>query len=1166
MKSKNSKWNRRFGKWIASLLTTILLVNQISFSVLAEEPGEVVCCCDTCCTADSVNEVCMVCAEDYGNCEGAEVTADTIAKEEAEDSGTGEGTDNDTPDDSGIGEAADTEKETGDVGADGAVDKEEVEGSDSVEGDTDAEDEGGALLQENEEENVIEEDTINLASAGDTFDDGVLTYTVIKEEGNDQQVEVTGHVDGTSVSGALVIPSKVSNGSNEYKVVSIGSRAFFSCENLTSVIIPESVTSIGEFAFYYCDNIESVTISDNVNCIEKQAFYGCSSLKSITIPKGVTSIEESVFQFCSGLENIVIPQGVTSIGAGAFSVCSNIKYISIPDSVISIGQAAFSVCSNLKSIEVPERVTSIENSTFYNCSSLENVTISSNVTEIGQYAFSRCSSLNSITIPGNVTSIDCFGFAECSNLESVTVLNDTIGISREAFDDCGHFSRLQIAVPENITATPSVDNMSFSGCPADRYLTFLTKDGKTELSDTTKPTLAEAKGVYDAVNDGGINDDYWYGWKLSKDPVVTDHPVTIRVTKDGSDWGDCPKKFALSPDNGSTFITDLMKVSNGTYIIYETEAADGTGYVSTGISVEVKDVAASVEIHYYTATFYNEDTVFDEQIVLENARVSAPAVSPTKDGYTFYRWVTSRDGSTEFDFGNPITAKTDIYASWSQNEILYTITASAGTGGSISPGGEVKVKSGADQQFTITPQEGYRIASILADGNEALTDGGQTAGHAKAGITDAGNNAKYYVFENVTSDHTLEAHFKTVHPVTIEVNKDGSSWVGCPKRFALSSDHGSTFITDFTDVLSGTYIVYETEVSDGTGYASTGISVEVVDAAVNVEINYYTVTFYNEDTVFEEQIVLENAKVNIPSASPTKEGYTFYRWVTSKDGSTEFDFAKPITAKTDIYAGWSKEAEKLFTITASAGAGGSVSPSGDIKVKSGADQQFTITPQKGYQISSILVDGSEAFTSGVQTAGHVKTGIADAGNNAKYYVFENVTGDHTLAAYFKASDPGDNDPNDPNDPGNDDSSDDSGSGGGGRDTNDNGGSDSSGSDASAIDSAKSFIFAAGAISDGNHVQATNESEPKTGDSSYMEIYATIAMIAGLSYILLYFVDGKSGMTEEEKKEIVAALVKWAKEGRCVRKYMALAAIFLILVYYHSIGKRTMSDWKEVYEK
>ena len=97
------------------------------------------------------------------------------------------------------------------------------------------------------------------------------------------------------------------------------------------------------------------------------------------------------------------------------------------------------------------------------------------------------------------------------------------------------------------------------------------------------------------------------------------------------------------------------------------------------------------------------------------------------------------------------------------------------------------------------------------------------------------------------------------------------------------------------------------------------------------------------------------------------------------------------------------------------------------------------------------------------------------------------------------------------------------------------------------------------------VPATKDSEPKTGDASPVEVYATIGMIAGLSYLLLYFADGESGMTEEEKKEIVGALVKWARKGKRFRRYVALAIVFVILVYYHSIGKRTTEEWKELCE-
>ena len=93
-----------------------------------------------------------------------------------------------------------------------------------------------------------------------------------------------------------------------------------------------------------------------------------------------------------------------------------------------------------------------------------------------------------------------------------------------------------------------------------------------------------------------------------------------------------------------------------------------------------------------------------------------------------------------------------------------------------------------------------------------------------------------------------------------------------------------------------------------------------------------------------------------------------------------------------------------------------------------------------------------------------------------------------------------------------------------------------------------------------------DDEPKTGDVSQVELYATLSMIAGLTYLLTYFADCRHGMSEETKKELVSKLIAWAKKGKNVRRYLALAAIFMLLVYYHSIGKKTSVKWKEVYGK
>ena len=93
-----------------------------------------------------------------------------------------------------------------------------------------------------------------------------------------------------------------------------------------------------------------------------------------------------------------------------------------------------------------------------------------------------------------------------------------------------------------------------------------------------------------------------------------------------------------------------------------------------------------------------------------------------------------------------------------------------------------------------------------------------------------------------------------------------------------------------------------------------------------------------------------------------------------------------------------------------------------------------------------------------------------------------------------------------------------------------------------------------------------DDEPKTGDVSAVELYATLSMIAGFTYLLAYFADRRHGMSEETKKELVSKLIAWAKKGKTMRRLLALAAIFMLLVYYHSIGKKTAVEWKEVYGK
>ncbi len=83
-------------------------------------------------------------------------------------------------------------------------------------------------------------------------------------------------------------------------------------------------------------------------------------------------------------------------------------------------------------------------------------------------------------------------------------------------------------------------------------------------------------------------------------------------------------------------------------------------------------------------------------------------------------------------------------------------------------------------------------------------------------------------------------------------------------------------------------------------------------------------------------------------------------------------------------------------------------------------------------------------------------------------------------------------------------------------------------------------------------------EPRTSDGTPLELYATVAMIAGFFYLLLLFLD-KYDITEEEKRESLARLVRWAKRGGRLRKLPVMAVLLVMRTYYHMIGDRKAKE-------
>ena len=287
---------------------------------------------------------------------------------------------------------------------------------------------------------------------------------------------------GTCTDTDIIIPSTYVTDDNRFLEVSICSRAFENCTNITSITIPNNVSiasdafegctiekatmSVGAFGiiknnsnlkeivitstddfwdtnmipeewFRDCVNLTSVTICEGIKRIGNYAFYGCSNLTNVTIPSSVTDIDNSAFSNCTSLSSITLPESITGIGHFAFYGCTSLSNITIPEGVIGIGQRAFSGCTNLTSITIPSSVTSLFREAFANCTGLTSVTFAKNskLTNIENNTFENCTNLTNVTIGEGVTSISGDAFSGCSNLNRIIIPSSVTSIDNSAFFD-----------------------------------------------------------------------------------------------------------------------------------------------------------------------------------------------------------------------------------------------------------------------------------------------------------------------------------------------------------------------------------------------------------------------------------------------------------------------------------------------------------------------------------------------------------------------------------------------------------------------------------------------------------------------------------------------------------------------------------------------------------
>ena len=338
-------------------------------------------------------------------------------------------------------------------------------------------------------------------------------------------------------------------------------------------------------------------------------------------------------------------------------------------------------------------------------------------------------------------------------------------------------------------------------------------------------------------------------------------------------------------------------------------------------------------------------------------------------------------GGMEYEVGDSYTVNedTEIKALWENSVITptttYTVTVSNdGNGtGTATPS---TAAAGTEITLTATPKKGYHFKEW------EVISGGVTIKDDKFLMPNDNVEVKA-IFEEDAPPVPTE--------FTITVKTDGNGTASA----SLVKAAAGTEITLTATPKEG-YHFKEWEVMSG------GVTIKdnkFIMPSANVEVKAifekdappasteFIVTFDgNGGTPSVSSMTTTNQKLSsLPSASRSK--HSFDGWYTEESGGTKITTDTEFPADTTVYAHWTytggggSSGYSYYTIKATAGAGGSISPSGNVSVREGRDQTFTITPDKGYAVANVKIDG--------KSIGAVKS-----------YTFENVSRTHTIEVIF----------------------------------------------------------------------------------------------------------------------------------------------------------------------
>ncbi len=261
--------------------------------------------------------------------------------------------------------------------------------------------------------------------------------------------------------------------------------------NLTSAVLPNTVTTVNDYAFVNCHNLTSLTLGSSLTTLGDHAFagtaidtlyynalffsgfttnakkYGLDSVRVVIFSNPIILWPEYLTRGNQRLTYVDIGNAATTISDNMFNGCTSLVSINIPNSVTSIGGGAFYGCSSLGSITLPNSLTSINGNTLYGCTSITSLTIPDAVTTIGYAAFADCHNLSVVTIGRGITDISRDAFARCYGLDTIYFNADSMADIPNTYSRPGIDSVRVVIMGDSVRRIP---RLLFKGLPKLTYI------------------------------------------------------------------------------------------------------------------------------------------------------------------------------------------------------------------------------------------------------------------------------------------------------------------------------------------------------------------------------------------------------------------------------------------------------------------------------------------------------------------------------------------------------------------------------------------------------------------------------------------------------------------------------------------------------------------------